>query len=116
MYPTTLAGIVLLIAAALYAAHPDRRRMHLVRCLSVMTLLVSCLGFVTGVINAFTSIGDSTLPDIGKVVVTGVGESLMNIGLGLCMLVLAWIATSIGAARSRASATSVGAELADPHA
>jgi type III secretory pathway component EscS len=114
MYPTTLAGVVLLIAAGLYAARPDLRRLHIVKCLSVLTLLVSTLGFVTGVIKAFTSIGDSTLPDIGKVVVMGVGEALTNIGLGLVMLVIAWIATSIGAARSRAIALSGGAELSDP--
>ena len=105
-----------MIAAGLYAARPDLRRLHVVKCLSVLTLLVSCLGFVTGVIKSFTSIGDSTLDDIGKVVVMGVGESLTNIGLGLVMLVMAWIATSIGATRSRPTTRSTGAELRDPHA
>ena len=116
MYPTTLAGFVLLIAAGLYAARPDLRRLHVVKCLSVLTMLVSCLGFVTGVIKSFTSVGDSTVEELGRIVVIGVGESLTNIGLGLVMLVMAWIATSLGAARSRSIARSAGAELTDPHA
>lgn len=114
MYPTTLAGVVLVIAAGLYARQPDRRHLHLVQCLSVLTVLVSCLGFVTGVIKSFLSIGDSTGPEVGTIVVIGVGESLTNIGLGLVLLVLAWIGASIGAARSRATTGSMGAELSDP--
>lgn len=116
MYPTTLAGVVLVIAAALYAARPDIRRLHVVKCMSVVTMLVSCLGFVTGVIKSFTSVGDSAAPDLGTIAVVGVGESLTNIGLGLVMLVMAWIAVSIGASRTRVLASAAGAELRDPHA
>lgn len=114
MYPTALVGVVLIVVAALYAARPDARRMHVVRCLSVLTFFVSMLGFVTGVIKAFTSIDESVGPELGNLVVMGVGESLHNIGLGLVSLVMAWTAVSIGAARNRAS--SRGAELTDPHA
>lgn len=110
MYPTTIVGLILIAIALLYAARPDPRRLHVVRCLSVLTLFVSCLGFVTGVIKTFTSVP----PDahaMPSFVVIGVGESLSNIGLGLVVLVIAWIAASVGASRS----SSTSADLADPH-
>jgi len=114
MYPTTIVGVVLIVMATRYAARPDQARLHAVRCLSVLTFFVSCLGFVTGVIKTFSSIDESVGPELGNFVVMGVGESLNNLGLGLTTLVMAWAAVSVGAARSRAS--SRDAELIDPQA
>ncbi len=99
MYPTAIAGLVLVVAACRYAAGPDARRRRVVAALAMLTFLVSCLGFVTGVIKSFQTA--TTLDgDVGNVVVTGVGESLNNLGLGLVLLVIAGIATAIGVART----------------
>ena len=115
MYPTTIAGLVLLFAAVRYARQPDLIRREVVRRLAMLTFLVSCLGFVTGVIKSFVAAGaDNMSPDLGRMVVGGVGESLNNVGLGLVLLIVASIATSIGAARAKASPRTLGAELTDP--
>lgn len=111
MYPTTIVGLVLLVAAIQYARQPDLRRRAIVGNLLGLTFIVGCLGFVTGVIKSFTSAGDAPRDELGTIVVVGVGESLVNIGLGLVLVILASIVTTIGSAR----ASKGGAELADPH-
>ena len=116
MYPTTIAGLFLIGAAARFAMRPERRRLALVRSLAVLTLLVATLGFVTGVIRTFTTAASVDAHELGGCVVEGVGESLNNIGLGLVLLVIATIATVVGRARSGASVAASGAELTDPHA
>jgi hypothetical protein len=113
MYPTLVAGLVLLFTAIQYARRPERDRIALVRHLSMLTGLVATLGFVSGVIHCFTSIGAADPDDVQHLVVIGVGESLVNIGLGVGMLVMAWTATAIGTSR----AGGIGKpELHDPHA
>lgn len=111
MYPTLIAGLILMFSAVQYARHPDRARLRVVRFLGVLVALTSMLGFVTGVINTCTHVTPDLGPDLGLIVVTGVGESLTNIGAGLVWLVLATIVATFGASRARAN----GAELTDPH-
>lgn len=111
MYPTLIAGLILMFSAIQFARHPEAARLRVVRFLSVLVLLTSTLGFVTGVIKTCTSVTPELGPDLGMTVVIGVGESLVNIGAGLVWLVMATIVTTYGAARSRNS----GAELTDPH-
>ncbi len=100
MYPTTLVGFVLVFMAIQYARDPDRRRLGLVKSLSLLTMLTASLGFISGVIRTFTTAGDVSTADLGNVVVVGVGESLTNVGLGVGFLVITWILASIGAARA----------------
>lgn len=113
MYPTTIAGLVLIAAAVRYAQRPDHRRLQSVRALSLLVFLVACLGFVAGVIKSF-SFASGKPEELGVYVVAGVGESLNNIGLGIGMLVIATIIRVYGV--SRGGAPSGGAELHDPHA
>ena len=114
MYPTTIVGLVLVFMAIQYARDPDRRRMQIVRSLAALTLLTSCLGFVTGVIKSFIAAGGLSASDLGSVVVVGVGESLTNIGLGLVLLVMARILITLGAFRL-GPGSEARADLADPH-
>ena len=111
MYPTLVAGLILMYSAFQFARHPDPARLRVVRCLGVLVVLTSTLGFVTGVINTCTHVTPDLGPDLGMTVVIGVGESLVNIGAGLVWLVLATITATVGASRAR----STGADLADPH-
>ena len=112
MYPTTIAGLILIVAAIRCARCPDARHVQIVRALSFLVLLTSCLGFVVGVINSFAFATEK--PDqLGVYVVAGVGESLINVGLGLCVLVIATIIRAVGI--SRGGSSSSGAELHDPH-
>jgi hypothetical protein len=103
MFPTTFIGLVLLVAAIQYARHPGRRRLAVVRSLNALTLLSGMLGVVTGVIKTCLHVPQDQL----SLVVVGVGESLHNIALALCMLILARIITTFGAARDPS-------ELVDP--
>ena len=96
MYPTTLFGFVLVIAAVQYMRSPNAQRLHVIRNLNVLVGLSGVLGFVTGTIKTFTNIeGDKTYYAI-----IGVGESLVNVGLALCMLILARIIMTLGAAKA----------------
>jgi hypothetical protein len=115
MYPTALVGLVLVAAAIQYACQPQGRvgAFRVVRHLSVLTGLVACLAFVSGAIRSFTCASEVDPRELGGIVVTGIGESLHNIGLGLALLVIAWIAVSIGAVR--AGARCEAAELTDPN-
>lgn len=100
MYPTTVFGLILFCAALLYAARPERRGLRVARGLAVLTLLSGTLGFVTGVIKTFSAVAELPPPEVAKVAMLGVGESLNNIGLALCLVILATIITTIGAART----------------
>jgi hypothetical protein len=111
MFPTLIAGLVLLGCAFRYASAPDGARALLVRRLQLLTFLTGTLGFIAGVIKSFTAASQAP-GELGNYVVAGVGESLNNIGLAVGMLIVSQIAMSIGAARR--SGTS--AELTDPHA
>ena len=113
MIPTAIIGVVLVAVSVQYARQPDRRRFQLVKNLSLLVAVVSTLGFVSGLIKAYTSCSGVEAQDLGKVVITGTGESLCNIGLGLFVLVVTWLAASIGAYRAAPSAGT--AELTDPH-
>lgn len=109
MYPTAIAGFVLVGCAIAYARGPDAARALLVRRLSLLTFLVGVLGTMAGVIK--TCGHAATDPDLNRTLVTGLGESLNCVAFAVCSLVIANIATSIGAARLDKSR----AELADPH-
>jgi len=112
MYPTLAASVVLAVAAIHYARAPEAGRLRVVRNLQLLVLLVGTLGFVTGLIHAFTSLGALSAAEAGQIALVAIGEALCNVGLALVALVASQIATAIGAHRA---APSSGATLADPH-
>ena len=111
MYPTTIIGLVLLAAAIGYLRRPSSRGMRVISNLRLLTLLSSALGFTAGVINTLTHLPER-FDEAGTHALVGVGESLVNIGAGLFILVLATIITTLGAYRDDRS----DAELVDPRA
>jgi hypothetical protein len=106
MYPTTLFGLVLVAAAINYARQPAARRLAVIRHLDVLVLMSGTLGVVTGVIKTCIHVPSDQL----HLVVVGFGESLHNVGLALCIMVLARIIVTLGAARD----PSAPSELVDP--
>lgn len=103
MYPTTFFGLVLLVAAIQYARNPGQRRLGIVRNLNALTLLSGVLGATVGMIKACINVPSDEL----HLVVVGLGETLNNVALALCLMILARIITTLGAARDPS-------ELVDP--
>jgi hypothetical protein len=104
----------LMINAVRFAVNPARGRLGAIIGLGVLTAFVSCLGFVTGMIRTLLHAGEINPTAPGRVVIVGIGESLHNIGLGLCLLVTATLAVVIG--MSRRTRTPDDASAVDPHA
>jgi hypothetical protein len=100
MYPTAFIGALLVACAVQYARDPRAQRAQIVRYMSLLTMLVASLGFVSGVVKSLTSLPTGSEYVAGQFAAIGVGESLVNIGLGLFMLVVAWGAMSVGAQRA----------------
>ncbi len=111
MFPTTIFGLVLIGTAVRYAIAPDAARSLLVRRLSLLTFISGCLGFTVGCIKGFMAAAELPTAELGNIVVGGIGESLNNIALALCMLAIASIAMAVGAARR---APHAGDELVAP--
>jgi hypothetical protein len=111
MYPTAFVGFLLVIMAARFAANPARGRLSVVVALGVLTFVVGTLGFVTGTIKTMIAAGE--MPETGKIVTIGVGESLHNVAFALCLVILGGIGTVIGL--SRRASTSDRATVIDPH-
>ena len=114
MYPTLFVGLILLFTAARFAVHPARGRLAPIVGLGVLTMFVSTLGFVTGLIKTMSAAGEMQLWKEGNVLVVGIGESMHNIGLGLVLLVLATTGVVIGLARRPAAPSRGASELVDP--
>jgi hypothetical protein len=112
MYPTAFVGFLLVIMAARFAANPARGRLAVVIALSALTFVVGTLGFVTGAIK--TMIGAGEMPEPGRIVAIGLGESLHNVAFALCLVILGSIGTVIGL--SRRASSHDGATAVDPHA
>lgn len=101
MYPTTIMGVLLLVAATMYARRPERRYVPIVVSLSILTFLSGCLGFLTGVITTIKHATDGSFPEPTPILtLTGIGESLHNVGLALALLIMATIAMTVGALRA----------------
>ena len=113
MYPTTIVGLVAMFSALMYARDPDRRRYAVVKTLSIVVLLTSVLGFIVGTMKTFIGTMDLPAHEAPHVALIGVGESLHNVALGLCILVVTWIMVAVGAARTNAPPSRE--DLTDPH-
>jgi hypothetical protein len=99
MYPTALFGLLLLLAAAAYAARPERRLGPLLAGLAAATLGAGSLGFVTGVVTTFQAVARVARDDQPLIAFVGVAESLHNLALGFGLLALAALVASGGALR-----------------
>jgi hypothetical protein len=99
MYPTLLAGLMLLGTSLRYASRPDSRYVPLLLTLGLFTLFAGSLGFVTGVINLLRAYAGPLADQGPSVLYLGIQESLHNVALALLMTTVSTIAASIGAWR-----------------
>ena len=98
MYPTLLFGVLMVAASIRYAISPERRFVPLQVSLGVLTLMAGGLGFVTGMIKVFLSIGE-VQPEQRWIWMLGLGEALNCVGLALSLIVIGAFAASVGAYR-----------------
>ena len=89
MFPTTIAGLILVVCAWRFAARPARDRLPVISWLGALVGLTSLLGFVAGVIKTLVAAGGVPPNDVIVTVITGIGESANNLLLGLTICVLA---------------------------
>ncbi|MEO8705558.1 MAG: hypothetical protein ABI867_36345 [Kofleriaceae bacterium] len=109
MFPTMVVGLILVAVAVRFALAPDRRRLRVIVGMSALTLLGGMLGTVAGCIKSFTAFEGA-----GDLAIVGMGESLNNFALGLGMVVLSTIITTIGLARAGTATPARRADLTDP--
>jgi len=109
MYPTAIAGLVLIATAWKFAFKPDRARLGLVKWLYALSALAGTLGFVTGAIKTFIAAGQLPPGDAVATAMIGLGESANNLGLALMTMVIATIGVAVGHRRP-----ATGGSLVDP--
>jgi hypothetical protein len=111
MYPTTIAGLVLIFIAWRFAFSGNRTSLSLVKWLYALTGLVGTLGFVTGVLKTFLAAGQLPPDDAVRTAMIGIGESANNLGLMLCTMVIATLGVAVGHRKPAQTGS-----LLDPHA
>lgn len=98
MIPTSIFGLLLVVASIRYAMSPERRFVPLQVSLGIMTLASGGFGCVTGLIKCLTHLG-GVPADARFIWLIGLGESLCNVALALGVVTVAAIAASVGAYR-----------------
>jgi hypothetical protein len=115
MFPTAIAGLLLVAAAAGFAARPDRRRFTLAIWMYVVTLLAGVLGFVAGAIKTTVSAQTLAPENPGMTVIVGLGEAAHCLGMAIGPCLLGSIIVAVGLSRARGPVTkSEGGSLVDP--
>lgn len=99
MYPTTLFGFVLVLAACLYALRPEPRFLPLVLTTGALTVAFGWMGMATGLMHVFKYVQYVGPEDAVKVAALGCAEAITNIVFALLLVVLAGMATLVGVVR-----------------
>ena len=99
MYPTLLAGIALLVAAVRFARFREAGRLRQVQELRALTLCLSALGAVIGLMHTFVALfGNPPPPSLA--LAKGLSEIINNLGLGLLLGITSALITTIAAVRT----------------
>lgn len=98
MFPTLLAGLVLMGVSVRYAVAPRRALLTPLTALAALTLCAGALGFVLGFIKSVNAVGQMEEPNPALALI-GAGEAAHCVALALGLTVLAGIAVSVGAFR-----------------
>ena len=100
MYPTMIAGFLLVASGVLLALRPERRLVPLVVCLGVFTLSSGTLSTAVGIIKSFHYLGQVSPADRLTIGTLGCAESLNNTVLALILLGLTSLLALIAALRA----------------
>ena len=92
MYPTTLFGFLLVLAAALYCFRPEKRLLPVVMTTGVLTIASGVLGTFTGLIVVFTYAKYVAAADVARVAAIGCAQAFSNIVFALVIVLVAGLA------------------------
>jgi hypothetical protein len=101
MYPTSVFGFLLILAAALCLFRPERRFVPVTLSLGILTLSSGALGTVIGIVMSFHYL--PMVPDVNQrftIAALGCAESLNNLVLALLLVTLSSMLAAVGAARA----------------
>jgi hypothetical protein len=108
MFVVLLFGGLSLAAAIRFARTPRTETVGAVRALSTATIFAVIGGVAADLATVFTKVPNhpewSQSPQVGLIVLTGLGESLTPAILGFAFLAVAWLVTAVGARRLAAEA------------
>lgn len=99
MYPTTLFGVALVLAACLYLLRPQARLVPIVVTTACLTIASGILGTATGLMHVFRYVQYVDAADAVKVAALGCGEAITNIVLALVLAILAGLVMLGGVVR-----------------
>jgi len=105
MYPTTLFGVLLLVAAVKLVMTPNDAWARVFRVLAGITVAAGLLGTATGLISTFKAAAKASAADQLTFAVTGSYESLNNLTLALVLVILASLLAAIAALRRTRTAS-----------
>jgi len=103
MLPILVLGIATLIVAGSCAFRPSERKLGLIRPLSVALVFMSLAGTCAGIaatmkyVTRLPQLAES--PKLPLIVMTGIGESISSLILGLGILSVVWILAAFGLRR-----------------
>ena len=89
MYPTTLFGFILVLAACLYCLRPEKRFFAVAVTSGVLTVASGILGTFTGLMVVFTYVRYVEPADAAQVAVVGSAQAFANIVFALVLAILA---------------------------
>ncbi len=99
MYPTTLFGFFLVASGVVLVLRPERRYVHLVTSLGLLTLGSGALGCSVGFISTFRYLQNVAPNEQVKIAALGAAESLNNAVLALIIVVFTTLLVAIAAFR-----------------
>jgi hypothetical protein len=99
MYPTTLFGFLLILAACFYVLRPESRYLPIVATTAFLTLAAGVLGTATGLMVVFRFVQHVGAADQLRVAILGCAEAINNLVLGLILAILGGLVTLGGVMR-----------------
>jgi hypothetical protein len=99
MYPTTVFGFVLVLAACIYSFRLEQRFIPVVVTTGILTVASGILGTFTGLMVVFTYVQHVEPGDAAKVAVVGAAQAFANIVFALLLTILGGLATLGGVLR-----------------
>jgi hypothetical protein len=99
MWFVLLFAIGALVAAGLFVARADLRKLALVRALTWATLLSIASGLCANFAAVMHFAANNDPPDLHKVIMQGLAEAVTPGVLGFTMLSISWLLVAVGTRR-----------------